>query len=60
MRAFMDNFRKVGNELRISWHQMHHYPKFKDSRPMPNEDGLVENADHDFDEEDDSEDSDDD
>jgi hypothetical protein len=30
MREFMDNFRRVGNDLRIKWRDLHHFPKFED------------------------------
>jgi hypothetical protein len=46
-RAFMDNFRKVGNELHSGWKQLHHCSAFRDFRPIPNEDGPAGSSDDD-------------
>jgi hypothetical protein len=41
MRAFMDNFRKVRNELRSGWSRLHRRPEFEDYRPILDEDGRA-------------------
>lgn len=49
MRAFMDNFRAIGNELRDEWEMLHHCPKFRDYRPISDEDGQASSSDDDDD-----------
>jgi hypothetical protein len=51
MRAFMDNFREAGNELRSEWKRLHHCPKFRDYRPISDEDGQTSGSDNDEDDE---------
>jgi hypothetical protein len=41
MRAFMDNFRKVRNELRTGWSRLHRRPEFEDYRPILDEEGRA-------------------
>jgi hypothetical protein len=45
VRAFMDNFRTVSNELRSEWEQLHHCLAFRDFRPIINENSLVGSSD---------------
>jgi hypothetical protein len=56
MREFMDNFQRVGNDLRIQWRELHHFPEFEDFQPISNENCQAEICDDDYDDDEDSED----
>jgi hypothetical protein len=56
MREFMDYFQRVGNDLRIQWRELHHFPKFEDFQSISNVNGQAETWDDDYDDDENRED----